>query len=210
MTTATATDLWEPRRQLSLEAARQRSARLSTLRLVFVALAAASFCSIFVFMALNAVGAGVAAQALNTDDAQRMENPRFVGRTANGQRYVITAKSAIRKDGAEVVVLDTPIYEEAETGRRMLSVRGIYDPRARTVQLEGNVNFAGRDGQGFESTNATIDAENGIIRGERAIRGAGPLGAVRSDTYEIGNDGRTIILRGRVQGSFKARGGSGR
>jgi lipopolysaccharide export system protein LptC len=200
-------DLWEPRRQLSLDAARRRSARLSGLRFVFVALAAGAFASIFVFMALNAVSGGVDSQAQAAASAQKMDNPRFVGRSKAGKSYVITAKTAVRQPGSDAILLETPVYEE-DTGRKMLSIRGLYDPDARTIQLEGDVNFAGADGQGFASTNAFIDAEAGVIRGERAIRGAGPLGSVRSDTYEIGEDGRRIILRGRVQGTIKARGGS--
>jgi lipopolysaccharide export system protein LptC len=200
-------DLWEPRRQLSLEAARRRSARLSGLRFVFVALAAGAFASIFVFMAVNAVSGGQAGQAEAAGAAQRMENPRFVGRSKTGKRYIITAKTAVRQPGSEAILLETPIYEE-DTGRKMLSIRGLYDPAARTIQLDGDVNFEGADGQGFASTNAFIDAEAGVIRGERAIRGAGPLGSVRSDTYEIAEDGRRIILRGRVQGTIQARGGS--
>lgn len=200
-------DLWEPRRQLSLEAARRRSTRLSGLRFVFVALAAGSFASIFVFMALNAVGAGGDASALAGAETQKMDNPRFVGRSKSGQRYTITAKTAFRQPGSEVIVLDTPVYQE-DTGRKMLSIRGLYDPNAETIQLEGDVNFKGVDGQGFSSTNAVIDAGAGVIRGDRAIRGAGPLGSVRSDTYEIGDNGQRIVLRGRVQGGFKARGGT--
>lgn len=205
-TAATAApDLWEPRRQLSLDAARRRSARLSGLRFLFVALAAASFASIFIFMAVNAVSGTVDPAAMAAgSEGQRMDNPRFVGRSQNGQRYEIVAKSAFRQPGSDIIVLDTPLYA-SEDGRKMLSVRGLYDPAKRTIELEGDVKFEGQDGAGFSSTNAFIDARNGSIRGERAIRGAGPLGAVRSDTYEIGDDGRRIILRGRVQGVIKAK-----
>lgn len=198
-----ASDLWEPRRQLSLDAARRRSARLSRLRFLFVTLAAASFSSIFVFMAISAVSGTMDAAAVTAgSEGQRMENPRFVGRSQNGQRYEIVAKNAFRQPGSDIIVLETPIYA-AEDGRKMLSVRGLYDPATRTVELEGNVKFEGQDGAGFSSTNAFIDARAGTIRGERAIRGAGPLGAVRSDTYEISEDGRRITLRGRVQGVIK-------
>ena len=198
-----APDLWEPRRQLSLDAARRRSARLSGLRFVFVALAAGSFASIFVFMAINALGGQVDPAAIAAaSEGQRMEKPRFVGRSESGQRYEIVAKTAFRQPGTDIIVLDTPIYA-SEDGRKMLSVRGLYDPAKRTVELEGDVKFEGQDGAGFSSTNAFIDATTGTIRGERAIRGAGPLGAVRSDTYEISDDGRRITLRGRVQGVIK-------
>lgn len=206
LSTTPSADLWEPRRQLSLEAARRRSARLSGLRFLFVALAAGSFASIFLFMAFNAVTGGTDAQAMAGAESQKMDNPRFVGRSKGGKAYMITAKTAMRQPGSDLIVLDTPIYEE-DGGRKMLSVRGLYDPVARTVQLEGDVKFEDDKGQGFASTNAVIDAQAGVIRGERAIRGAGPLGGVRADTYEIADQGQRIILKGRVQGGFKAGGG---
>jgi lipopolysaccharide export system protein LptC len=200
-------DLWEPRRQLSLAAARRRSARLSGLRFLFVALAAGSFASIFVFMAVNALSGGPGRDAAAAAQGQRMENPRFVGRSKAGKAFRITARTAVRQEGSNLIVLEGPVYEE-DGGRKMLSVRGLYDPTARTVEMEGDVKFAGQDGSGFFSTNAFIDGPAGLIRGERSIRGAGPLGGVRADAYEISEDGRRITLRGRVTGSLKGRGGS--
>ena len=72
---------WEPKRALTLRAARRRSRLISGLRRFFVAGAGASFAAVFVFMGLYAIQGGFNAEVYDAREPLRMLNPRFMGRT---------------------------------------------------------------------------------------------------------------------------------
>lgn len=203
------TAAWGPRRQLSLEQARKRSRRLSQLRLFFVAAAAASFSSIFVFIIVHSVIGGLTNPGeVAASEPQKMLNPRFAGRSAGGP-YEVTAAVAIRRSmTSDLIDLDKPIYRSRD-GRTVTAERGIYDQSTGAVRLSGDVVFADSTGYRFESAGARVEGDSGRVIGDRAIHGAGPLGSVRADAYEISEDGSRVTMRGRVKGTLKrGRGGA--
>jgi lipopolysaccharide export system protein LptC len=179
------------------------------MRLMFVALAAASFGSIFVFLIVHSLIGGLTNPGqVAASEPQKMLNPRFTGRNVAGP-YEVTAQVAVRRSMTSPLVdLEKPIYRTRE-GRTMSAERGIYDESTGAVTLAGDVIFSDGAGNSFQSTGAVVEGELGRIRGERAIRGDGRLGAVRADGYEISNDGQRITLRGRVKGQLQpGRGGA--
>jgi lipopolysaccharide export system protein LptC len=191
---------WEPRRQLTLHAARRRSQLLSLVRIALVAAASASFSAFFGFMTLHAVMGGFSARdEVSVEESLRMVNPRFTGRMATGEPFVVTALSATRRSaGSDLVELERPVYESA--GRRVAATAGVYNQKLETLDLSGEVILADAQGNTFSSAAARVDGDSSVVYGDRAIRGAGPLGAVRADSYEIHERGERLILRGRVQG----------
>ena len=54
-------------------------------------------------------------------------------------------------------------------------------------------------GYTFTSTSAKMFIEEGRVEGIDPLSGRGPLGDVRSDTYEIVDEGDRVLLSGRVQ-----------
>lgn len=200
---------WEPRRQLTLEAARRRSKQLSTLRLVFVGLASACFSAFFGFMTLHAALGGFGGRdEVSEIESLKMLNPRFSGRTGGGTIFDVTATTATRRGlQSDLIDLDAPIYEAKD--RQVTATRGVYNQAARTIDLNGDVVFRDKSGNTFSSTSAFVNAAENTVLGKRAIRGEGPLGSVRADSYELRDGGDRIIFRGRVKGTVKERQGSG-
>ena len=199
---------WEPSRQLTLEAARARSKQLSTLRLVFVGLASASFSAFFGFMTLHAALGGFGGRdEVSEVESLKMLNPRFSGRTVGGGGYEVTAAIATRRGlQSDLIDLQAPIYTAA--GRKVTANAGVYNQAERTVELTGDVVFADVSGNNFSSTGAFVSAAENRVQGRRAIRGEGPLGSVRADSYEIREGGDRIIFRGRVKGVVLERRGA--
>jgi lipopolysaccharide export system protein LptC len=193
-------DAWEPKRQLTLEAARKRSRDLSNLRLLFVGLASASFSAFFGFMTLHAALGGFGGRGeLSEVEALKMINPRFSGRTESGGLFDVTATTATRRSmTSDLIDLERPVY--TARGRKVTAKTGVYDQAARTVELNGDVVFADEEGNSFSSTTAFVNAQENRVEGRRAIRGEGPLGSVRADSYEIRDGGDRIVFRGRVKG----------
>lgn len=198
-------NVWEPQRAMSLRQARRRSRLVLTLRRAFVAGAGASLASVFVFMGLSAIEGGLGASLRSQVDPQRMVAPRFTGRTESGGPFQITAETAIRQGPEQRTVhLDSPVYR-AEDGTLVVAPNGIYDEGGKTISLNGDVLFSERSGNRFSSPNMIIDLEGGAVHGEGGVTGAGPLGVVRANAYEIRENGRTLVLRGDVRGQIPDR-----
>lgn len=196
---------WEPKRALTLRAARRRSRLIAALRRFFVAGAGASFAAVFVFMALYAVQGGFNAGAYSPQEPLRMLNPRFIGRSENGGPYQLSAEVAERAVGEnQPIELISPVYR-TEAGTIMLAPRGIYDERTKRVVFEGEVLFSDSNGNRFTTPNMVVDLEAGTLTGRSGVTGAGPLGVLQADAYELRDSDRALVLRGDVRGQIPDR-----
>jgi lipopolysaccharide export system protein LptC len=202
---ATAGSAWEPKRAQSLKAARRRSRLISGLRRFFVGAAGASFASVFVFMALTGVEGGFVQNQYDRAEPLRMINPRFVGRTERGGPYQITAELAERPHGeGEPIELVAPVYR-TEAGTIMLAPRGIYDEAAQRLTFDGEVLFSDRGGNRFTTPDMIVDLAEGTLTGRGGVTGAGPLGVVQAESYELRDSDRALVLSGGVRGQIPDR-----
>ncbi|RIJ17160.1 hypothetical protein D1227_07120 [Henriciella mobilis] len=192
--------LWEPRRQMTLEQARQRSSMVSFLRLAFTAGAAISAGMMIGHLAANAVSASPSQiERLSGDEIVTMVNPRFTGRDIAGKAFVITADTAQRRiGGGEKIDLKNPELI-SEDGTRVAAPAGLYNQDDQTLELYEAVEVENAKGYKFNSTSAKMFIEEGRVEGIDPLSGRGPLGDVRSDTYEIVDEGDRVLLSGRVE-----------
>jgi lipopolysaccharide export system protein LptC len=206
MTATHAADFdWEPKRALTLRAARRRSRLIAGLRRFFVAGAGASFAAVFVFMALYAIQGGWNQAAFDAREPLRMLNPRFIGRTENGGPYQLSAEVAERAQGEnQPIELIAPVYR-TEAGTIMLAPRGVYDERTQRVTFDGEVLFSDSNGNRFTTPNMIVDLEAGTLTGRGGVTGAGPLGVLQADAYELRDSDRALVLRGGVRGQIPDR-----
>jgi lipopolysaccharide export system protein LptC len=206
MTTAYADrhSVWEPQREASLQQARARSRLIFLLRRVFGGLAGAALASVFVFMTLFSPD-GLWGPVYGAATPLRIIAPRFTGANTDGEAYQLTADVAERENSAaRLLTLAAPVYRTIR-GHTLVAPRGVYDETAETIRMEGGVLFSDPTGNRFSSPAMLIDLRVGRIRGDRGVTGAGPLGVVRADAYEIRNSDRAIVLRGRVSGQVPER-----
>jgi len=197
---------WEPKRALTLRKARRRSRLIAGLRRFFVAGAGASFAAVFVFMALFAIEGGWNSDRFSAAEPLRMLNPRFIGRTDNGGPYQLSAEIAERAPGEnQPIELVAPVYR-TEAGTIMLAPRGIYDEAAQTVIFDGEVLFADRGGNRFTTPSMIVDLDQGTLTGRGGVTGAGPLGVLQAESYELRDSDRALVLRGGVRGQIPDRG----
>tara|TARA_R110002073_G_scaffold3282_9_gene22166 strand:- start:4917 stop:5612 length:696 start_codon:yes stop_codon:yes gene_type:complete len=195
---------WEPRRALTLSAARRRTAFVRVLRFAFIA-------GIFALLALLAVqlflgassGPAIPDEAVSTD--VRMVNPRITGRDENLTPYALTADVAIRRrDNADgLTELERPRldYDFLNTGANaseVLAQTGTFDPTNRVLDLYSDVNLNTDNGYSFASQHARIYLREERVVGEMPVTGSGPVGTITAERYEIHEGGNRVIFEGNV------------
>lgn len=200
---SSARGLWEPVRQLSLAQARRRSDIVKLLRMLFTAAAAVSIGLLVGQLAASSIsGISRSSENLRADEVVTMINPRFTGRDTSGEAYVITAESATRaRVNEDLIYLVKPSLID-EFGGRISAPNGVYNQGAQTLELTEDVRVLDPGGYEFITTNAIAYVREGRIEGLQPLSGAGPLGEVRSDSYEISEDGEVIKLKGNVRMTF--------
>jgi len=197
---------WEPRRQLTLEAARKQSERVRRWRQAFAIAAGLAFAVLISFVIIHTL-AQVAAPAptFSAEDGARIVSPRYAGRDTGGKSYGLTAKEASRTGPADSALAEliAPAWK-TEDGITAQGKRGVWDPKNQSLELYDDVKFATKDGSTFTSTRATVIAAENRIVGVAPLEGQMRLGFVRSDAYEIIDGGKRVRLSGRVRAVMRS------
>ncbi|MEM7663259.1 MAG: LPS export ABC transporter periplasmic protein LptC [Pseudomonadota bacterium] len=197
--TTHAMDHWAPRRQLTLEQARQRTRMVKYVRWGLVGAATITFGTLVGFVAGNAfVRANASGGAVQSDEMVVMLNPRFTGRDSNGEIYTITADSAERRrTNANLVDLINPKLVDAQKSE-VLAPRGLFDRQSETLELFEDVLVKDSEGYVFNSSHARVLISSGLVEGMQPLVGTGPIGDVASDSYELNSEDDSVIFKGRV------------
>ncbi|HAQ35994.1 MAG: hypothetical protein CMF74_16365 [Maricaulis sp.] len=196
---------WEPKRATTLEAARNRTAFVRSLRFVLIGLAVVI--SLVVVVQLVIGSSSDAPDAVETvGENARMINPRFSGRDDGGAPFTVTADTAIRRRGEalNLTALENPridfemlqALEQSADG--VIARNGLYDSDARTLDLDTDVRFQTRSGYLFSSSQARIYLGEDRVVGDTAVEGVGPMGRIRADSYEVLDGGDHVVFTGNV------------
>jgi lipopolysaccharide export system protein LptC len=195
---------WEPRRALTLNAARRRTAFVRLLRFGFMAAAAAIVALLIVQLVWGGTGGPTDAPPVVGEDV-RMINPSFYGRDENLTPYAVTADVAIRRrSGPGTTDLEQPrlnydFLNVGDEASRVVAETGAYDPEARILDLFTNVNLQTEEGYTFNSEHARVFLNEERVAGEEPVEGTGPMGTIRADRFEIRDGGQHVIFEGRVR-----------
>ncbi len=191
---------WAPRRQLSLAQVRRRSGMVKILRMLFVACAAIAIGLLAGHIVANAIaGASGGRKAFQSDEIVTMVNPRFTGRDASGETYVIIADSAQRRRADDDVIdLVNPKLVD-RFGSTVTAPEGVFDQSRETLDLFRDVRVVDNAGYQFRTTSARLHVVDSRVEGLEPLQGSGPLGDIRSDTYEILENGDVFHFKGNVE-----------
>ncbi len=189
--------VWAPRRQLTLSQARQRSETVVQLRRLFIAAAAISM-GFFVGHILKSAISGDARAPALAEDSPAMVNPRFTGRDTAGNVFTIIAASAERPRAlAGIIDLAGPVLRDF-AGSEVRAPNGRYDRDAGILELYGEVSIKEASGYAFKTRGAKVYVRENRVEGLSPLIGNGPLGDIRSDTYQILDGGNRVVLEGNV------------
>ena len=193
------TALWAPTRQMTLEQARKRSAFVKQLRILFMACAAISIGLLAGHVLQSAMQSSGSTITIEADEVVTMVNPRFSGRDSAGSAYVITADRARQREMLQGAVdLIKPVMMDA-MGSVVRAPTGMYNREAGILELYDDVVIVDPAGYTFTTASARIYVSEGRVEGLSPLEGKGPLGDIRSDTYEILEDGNRAVFSGNVR-----------
>ena len=194
---ADALGLWEPKRTLTLEAARRHTQRIQILRKVLLGLAGLlAIVLVFQFFEQGTT----TFDNPNPTESVKMEGPRYSGRTSDGLPFYLTADTATRTmDRQNEVDLVKPVLEFIRTrgaaSSFILSETGIYDDMKKILNLEVAVTLETDDGYFCKSTHARIFAREKRIEGDEPINCNGNFGKVNGQAFEIQDNYTKFIFK---------------
>lgn len=194
---ASSNALWEPRRTLTLEAARAHTRRVRGLRIVLLLIALGC---VAVLMREFFDQETTVWDEDDPTQSVKMVNPRYSGRTDDGLPFYLTAKEAVRSRADDSrVQLVNPVMEffrEAGTEKSVVIAKtGTYDDTKKILNLRADVNLTTDDGYDCVTTHARFFAETKKIEGDEPISCTGEFGSVKGNAFEILDDYKTYIFK---------------
>lgn len=189
--------IWEPRRTLTLEAARKHSQRVRIMRvLLMIAALLAVGTLIYEFMRQTPPDI----PKTDPTESVKMVNPRYSGRTDDGLPFYLTAKEAVRPTSdQETVQLIDPVLEffreESSAKSIVIAKTGNYNDVDKILELRTDVNLNTDDGYECITTHARVFTKTKIIEGDEPISCVGAFGKVNGNTYEIRDNYKTFIFK---------------
>jgi len=189
--------LWEPRRTLTLEAARRHSKRVKFLR--FLLLVVAGLAVLALMFEFRRQTKPVF-HSVDPSESVKMVNPRYSGRTEDKLPFYLTAKEAVRLAADEnTVELVDPVLEffrdEGAGKSIVIADSGTYNDIDKVLNLRASVELNTDDGYECTTTHARIFARTKTIEGDEPISCTGAFGSVNGNAFEIIDNYKTYIFK---------------
>jgi len=189
--------LWEPKRTLTLEAARKHSARIKVLRYLLLGL-----CGLLAAYLVYEFATQSSTTFIDDDPTEsvRMENPRYSGRTTDGLPFYLKAESATRtlanrRETALINPILEFIREDGAAPSLVVAETGTYDDVKKILNLRTAVDLNTDDGYNCKTTHARIFAREKRIEGDERIECNGSFGIVNGNTYEINDNYKVFVFK---------------
>ena len=194
--------LWEPKRSLTLTAAKRHTRFVAILRLAFV-LGAGCILGLLAFY----MSRGIGAEQIDTGpggEAVRMTNPRYTGLDGQGVPYALTAEYATRAmDNPDAVKLVKPVLTfrrlDGAPESSVTALEGLYDSKAQIMELRADVKVRTDDGYSCDTTHAKIFTAERRVTGDEPIKCVGNFGTVEGERYQILEDYSRYIFEDNVK-----------
>ncbi|MEP3890804.1 MAG: LPS export ABC transporter periplasmic protein LptC [Hellea sp.] len=189
--------LWEPKRTLTLEAARKHSARVKVMRYILLTLCAGLGAYLIYEFATQNKTPFITD---NPTESVSMVNPRYSGRTEDGLPFYLTADTATRTlaNRSEVALIKPVLEFIRETGSEpslVVAETGTYDDVKKILNLRTAVDLNTDDGYNCKTTHARIFAKEKRIEGDERIECDGNFGIVNGNAYEINDNYKVFVFK---------------
>lgn len=200
----------EAGREAAFAKAYRHSRRVRRLRVV-VPIAAIGLFSLVVLVSwwdpLKALNLPVSIGSISMSGSKvTMEAPRLTGYTTDNRFYRVAATRAEHDITQSHIValsaIDAEMEMEGGGTARVVAPAGVLDTKTGRVELNDNVSVTTTNGQSGTVGHALVDTRGGTIQSNGPVALASPRGELFSERMDIRDNGKVIVLEGRVRGSF--------
>jgi lipopolysaccharide export system protein LptC len=135
-------------------------------------------------------------------ERMRVEAARYNGADDKGQRFEITAQSAIQQSSDVPVVDIRGMFARLALSQGPLMIaanQGRYDLDNQKVDVNGPVRVVGPDGYRLETRNVEVDLKRRQVTSSGAVTGRTRLGPFRADELKADLGERKVVLEGRAR-----------
>jgi lipopolysaccharide export system protein LptC len=137
------------------------------------------------------------------DNDLAMVKPRLTGIDDGGDPYIVTAEEAIqdRLDAkhAKLKNVQGDVTLKDGTWVSGTAPSGVLDASRKLLILAGAVSIFSDNGYEAHTTTADINMDSGMVSGNRAVTGQGPLGTFRADRFKVDRDKKVVYLYSNVR-----------
>lgn len=196
--------LWEPKRSLTLEAARRHTHMIRLLRKVLIGLAVLMVIVLgFQFVGNNST----TFDSPSATESVKMVGPRYSGRTSDGLPFYLTADTATRTLARrDEVSLINPVLEfiraDGAASSFVMAETGTFDDVNKELSLSGAVSLETDDGYSCQTSQAQISAREKRIEGSEMIACSGAFGEVDGQAFEINKSYTEFVFKDGVGGTL--------
>lgn len=188
---------WEPRRALTLDAARRHSAFIRAARLGLIL-----FAGILMLMLLwYFISAPKRVEHPDSpDETVKMIHPIYKGRTADNLPFRITADEAVRFiHNPNETNLVNPVLnflrDENSKESVVVALTGLYNSETQVLELRQEVNLKTDDGNDCKTSHARVFVKKKRIEGDEPIDCTGGFGRAGGNAYEINNNYSELVFK---------------
>lgn len=140
-----------------------------------------------------------------------VNKPEYIGRDEQNRPYKITADS-VAQEGLQTDVpmeLTRPVARLTLDSAQGITIElaaatGIYDPKNKTLQMNGDVEIIHSTGYVLTMQDLFVDLVKGWSETKTPVIGTGPAGTLAGETMELRDKGNHIILHGKSKITFDA------
>jgi lipopolysaccharide export system protein LptC len=142
------------------------------------------------------------------DNDLAMMKPRLTGADDKGNPFVITAERAIQDArNSRHVRLEKVEADMTLDNQRWLSAMaetGFVNADAGKLTLNGGIAVYSDSGYELHTESMHVDLNKGLIAGDEAVTGQGPMGGLKADRFTVDRKHQQIHLLGNVQTTIYA------
>ena len=138
----------------------------------------------------------------NAPERMRVEAARYLGSDNRGQKFEITAKSAIQRSSDVPVVDLQGMFAQLrmEQGPLMIEAnQGRYNLESQLITIDGPMRVAGPDQYSLTTRDVTVDLKRRQLTSDGPVSGQTRLGPFEAGRLRADLGSRTVVLDGRAR-----------
>ncbi|MEP1229111.1 MAG: LPS export ABC transporter periplasmic protein LptC [Litorimonas sp.] len=198
--------LWEPKRSLTLDAARRHTQRVKLFRYGLLGLAGLMAAGLIYQFFSDATTTPFLPD--NPSEAVKIILPKYSGFTDDGLPYFLTADTATRRDdNPDIAALVNPVLEftrnDGAESSYVEALTGTYDEVTKVLNLYQDVTLDTDDGYNCVTTQAQLQTRAKRIEGDNPISCTGSFGSVNGNSYSIEDNYSVFIFTDGMDGVIK-------